>query len=213
MLTHTNKIKPFRCDQCPRAFYRPFDLNQHKLTHTKTRHHLCPHCDQTFGTSGGLKSHIGLHNGTRPFSCGLCELTFVNSSSASTHRRSHQIGNVYRCQKCGLEIQHFTRFKMHAEVCQSNPGWRRPFTFLKKFFFFLCCDMRQFVERIKIPFDLKIYHWFKELAKRILFIYSKLSPQQPLDFWQKGYRLSLKKFIAIGRSRLSMCWVHVFRRK
>lgn len=126
MLTHTNKIKPFRCDQCPRAFYRPFDLNQHKLTHTKTRHHLCPHCDQTFGTSGGLKSHIGLHNGTRPFSCGfgLCEMTFVNSSSASTHRRSHQIGNVYRCQKCGLEIQHFTRFKMHAEVCQSTGWWQ-----------------------------------------------------------------------------------------
>ncbi|ORZ34592.1 hypothetical protein BCR44DRAFT_1390445, partial [Catenaria anguillulae PL171] len=55
--------KPYRCDQCGKAFSRPSSLDTHMAVHTGAKPFGCPHpgCGKEFSVRSNLKRHMKIH--------------------------------------------------------------------------------------------------------------------------------------------------------
>ncbi|CAL4105265.1 unnamed protein product, partial [Meganyctiphanes norvegica] len=74
--------KPYRCNQCAKAFslnstlmnhMKIHDLAQHMGTHTGEKPYQCKQCDKAFSQRSRLTIHMRKHTGEKPYQCNQCD--------------------------------------------------------------------------------------------------------------------------------------------
>lgn len=56
-----NGDKPYKCEQCEKAFSKRIQLRQHRLSHGLNKH-TCPICGVSFNRRGNMNTHMKRHN-------------------------------------------------------------------------------------------------------------------------------------------------------
>lgn len=79
------KLKPHKCTECSKAFWKKSGLTKHMVTHTKERNYECDKCGKSFGTGSTLKQHMKIHDDLKRFACAVCGATFVFKSGLKYH--------------------------------------------------------------------------------------------------------------------------------
>ncbi|XP_076003995.1 uncharacterized protein LOC142996793 [Genypterus blacodes] len=92
MRVHTGE-KPFHCTLCERQFARRVELNVHLRWHNGEKRHWCPYCGKGFLDSNNLKRHQYIHTGEKPQACPHCPKRFTQSG----HLKKH-VKNVHKIQ-------------------------------------------------------------------------------------------------------------------
>lgn len=88
--SHTRRHNPKRhkCDLCDRAFFKPFQLAEHKMsTHSGERTFICDICGKSFGTRKVLGQHKRLHDLVKRYKCQFCSTAFAQSSGRRKHEK------------------------------------------------------------------------------------------------------------------------------
>lgn len=109
--TRHSGIKPFKCEQCTKAYYTNKELIVHIRSHTGISKHafrcqysllkylfyfttgekpyVCNECGAAYTHADSLTNHRRLHTGERPFKCDFCPKSFIKSERLKRHRRIH----------------------------------------------------------------------------------------------------------------------------
>ncbi|GBP06739.1 Zinc finger protein 79 [Eumeta japonica] len=82
--THFND-RPYKCTQCPKAFFEKQNLVIHEKWHSDQRPFPCSVCCKAFKTRGALQRHFMLHTGEKPYVCEFCGKAFNQSNSRKGH--------------------------------------------------------------------------------------------------------------------------------
>ena len=70
-----NEVKA-TCPQCNQTFRRLFNLKTHiNRVHNKVKPYKCDKCDKAFATNSDLKQHLNTHGEGKLFKCDLCDRT------------------------------------------------------------------------------------------------------------------------------------------
>ncbi|KDR15514.1 hypothetical protein L798_10580, partial [Zootermopsis nevadensis] len=89
-----------KCEVCPKAFKRKFQLTEHMCIHTGKLPYQCTHCSKSFARKFTLRDHVNLHLGIKPYSCTLCEKAFARKISLNVHIKTHTATKVFKCEIC-----------------------------------------------------------------------------------------------------------------
>jgi len=98
--------RPFKCDQCEKAFKEKKVLRKHMLTHQPRRFHCdFPGCGKSFYERAKLKRHNLVHTGEKNFVCTFegCGKRFALKANLQTHFRVHTGQRPYKCLFPGCE--------------------------------------------------------------------------------------------------------------
>jgi KRAB domain-containing zinc finger protein len=87
MMIHTGE-KNFACTLCEYKCNRNDSLKKHMATHVKDRvkPNKCPQCEKTFFKAFAMKKHISsVHEGVMPFACHVCAKRFKSKTGLDYH--------------------------------------------------------------------------------------------------------------------------------
>lgn len=88
--------KPFKCNECNKAFAMVCLFNLHKVVHTSK--YECKICKSTWRNAYSLKIHERLHTGEKPFVCQFCKKRFAWKTSWKRHELTHQGVQTWKCE-------------------------------------------------------------------------------------------------------------------
>jgi len=134
MRTHVdrvhNKVKPFPCRYCDKAFATNSDLRQHLAVHGEGKMFKCDQCEREFASRDSFILHKKQHSGTRTHFCPICPKSFYKASCLTRHMRSHTGARPYKCADCGKGFSQSTSLKTHVDLgrCANKTGHHRPAT-------------------------------------------------------------------------------------
>ncbi|KAG7166158.1 zinc finger protein 721-like [Homarus americanus] len=109
-------LRPHRCDQCDKQFYRKFNLAVHKRKHSSDRPHECKICHKRFKSSVSVKIHMEIHSDKRPFMCENCGKVFKTLSVLESHRTIHTGETKFKCNMCGKSYRYRASLFVHMRT-------------------------------------------------------------------------------------------------
>lgn len=122
---HANRTtKPFKCEQCVKAFVREVDYNNHINSHKQIKPYTCEHCGCKFIRKYNYIRHRREHHGNKKFTCDLCGKLFHRHYYLIEHRRIHTGERPFQCTICGKSSTTKTNHNKHLKIHHS----RDPFT-------------------------------------------------------------------------------------
>ncbi|XP_031172012.2 zinc finger protein 850-like [Sander lucioperca] len=86
--------KPFKCNECGKAFLRKDYLVVHLRTHTGEKPYTCPFCGKSFAQRTYLCVHQRIHTGEKPYGCRVCGKRFGSSTAARHCVKCHRANAV-----------------------------------------------------------------------------------------------------------------------
>lgn len=90
--------RPFKCNQCSKAYPRRVDLDIHMRTHTGELPYKCHLCDKGFAIKVRLTYHLQKHEGVT-HNCPHCPAVYDNRNKLKAHLFKHT-GMPYKCEIC-----------------------------------------------------------------------------------------------------------------
>ena len=86
ILVHLFLERPYKCEQCGRAFNVKSSLKLHKKTH-EVRSHICKLCGLQLPSATGLERHEHVeHPELRPHVCSYCQKPFKVDYALAAHK-------------------------------------------------------------------------------------------------------------------------------
>ncbi|XP_065365735.1 zinc finger protein 260-like isoform X2 [Calliphora vicina] len=109
-----HKERPFKCDQCDKAYPRKVELVIHMRSHTGELPYACHLCDKRFAIKVRLTYHLQKHEGVT-HACTYCSAVYDNRNKLKAHLFKHT-GMPYKCEFCPeLGFERRIRFANHMK--------------------------------------------------------------------------------------------------
>jgi len=116
-----NRPGDFRCDVCSYTTNRPSDLRRHQASkHSGKRPYRCQQCDRAFAVLSTLQRHAITHQTELPYKCDICGKQCAQKSNLTRHLRLHTGETIVRCDICDVEFNDRTRYNEHMRVHTGN---------------------------------------------------------------------------------------------
>uniref|UniRef100_A0A3B4T9S2 Uncharacterized zinc finger protein 814 n=1 Tax=Seriola dumerili TaxID=41447 RepID=A0A3B4T9S2_SERDU len=81
---------PHTCDVCGKGFTLKQLLRNHQRLHAEVRPFRCDQCGKSFYRAhGNLQRHLRIHTGEKPFRCETCGKSFNQADTLKGHQRIH----------------------------------------------------------------------------------------------------------------------------
>nr|XP_016924824.1 zinc finger protein 271-like [Drosophila suzukii] len=107
--------KPFRCNMCPKSFYKWIYLKRHMTVHNNPLQPVyfrCSVCLDTFKKKADMDLHMEGHTG-QLYECSVCTETFTFENDLKRHNRRQHHLNPYQCPLCPLSYTGKTYLESH----------------------------------------------------------------------------------------------------
>ncbi|XP_046406316.1 zinc finger protein 480-like [Ischnura elegans] len=123
---HTGE-KPYACTICAARFPQKSGLMTHMMLHTG-KPFKCDQCDKAFVSNHKLVHHLKSHDGDRPHVCDLCSSAFFTAAALSDHKTLHSRNRKHVCNKCNASFVHEVYLKIHLAThlleadCENETG-------------------------------------------------------------------------------------------
>ncbi|XP_037085773.1 zinc finger protein 239-like [Pollicipes pollicipes] len=122
VLSHLSyRDRPFKCDQCRKAYTTDRDLRVHKATHEGKRY-PCKVCGREFSRVSSMNVHLREHDGEKKHMCGVCGKRFARKAYLMAHVRIHTGERPHVCTVCDRSFASRSNYNAHVK----NHGRREP---------------------------------------------------------------------------------------
>uniref|UniRef100_A0A673UD57 Zinc finger protein 677 n=1 Tax=Suricata suricatta TaxID=37032 RepID=A0A673UD57_SURSU len=115
---HTGE-KPYKCNICGKVCSQNSNLVSHQRMHTGEKPYKCNECGKSFNQHSHLWCHERIHTGEKPYKCNECSKAFAGRSSLTQHRKIHTGEKPYKCKECGKAFKQYSHLIRHQNT---HPG-------------------------------------------------------------------------------------------
>ncbi|KAL0839068.1 hypothetical protein ABMA28_017052 [Loxostege sticticalis] len=111
-----NGVRPYCCDQCPRAYTSASALTRHLKIHSDQQF-ICDHCNASFKIKAALVAHLDTHAPIPKHACTLCPQRYATKNALNHHvRRVHlQLPMPCACQVCPKRYPRMSLLRDHMK--------------------------------------------------------------------------------------------------
>ncbi|ELU03235.1 hypothetical protein CAPTEDRAFT_180624 [Capitella teleta] len=109
-------VKPHRCQLCGKGFKFPYKLTAHMTIHTKEGRHRCPHCLKVFTAYSTLRKHNCKVEGPKKIQCPQCTTKFRNHILLNQHIKQKHLKAYMRMCTHCGKEMQATAYKEHYRV-------------------------------------------------------------------------------------------------